>query len=120
MYGSNYVFRPSRHSYVSLPPPQEASSKILTLAHLYTLDHVIQTLYTLHFGFAYWSSPHDGRSVINSQAQKDMIDLAISRGEVAADREGGEALALGLWKQERGTAALVLVAASLIKVRDNV
>jgi hypothetical protein len=97
---------------------QESSSKVLKLAHLYAIDHILQTLYTAHFALEYINAPHDGRRVINSQAQKDLIDLAISRGEISGEGDGEDAarLAQTLWKQERGTAGAVVVLAWLIKV----
>lgn len=100
-------------------PSQENSSRTLRLAHLYLFDHALQTLFTLYFANVYWyGTPHDGRRIINSQAQQDLIDLAISRGEVPAEREYDvQAVAEGLWRQERTTAAICLVGIWLIKVR---
>lgn len=100
---------------------QENTSRTLRLAHLYLFDHLLQTLFTLHFAYIYYyATPHDGRRIINSQAQQDLIDLAISRGEVPAEREYDVKLvAEGLWRQERTTAAVCLVGIWSIKVSDN-
>lgn len=103
---------------LSLSMLQESSSKTLKLAHLYALDHIIQTIYTLKFARHYWyENPHDGERIINSQAQRDLIDLAISRGEVSRDRpEDIAEIAYGLWQREKGFAAFVLFLAWCVKV----
>lgn len=105
------------------PTLQENTSSTLTLAHLYTLDHALSTLFTVHFARAFIHAPHDGRRVANSRAQQDLIDLAVSRGEVrppsgagADDRETAR-VAKVLWEQERMTAGFVLVLTWAVKVR---
>lgn len=97
---------------------QESSSKVLKLSHLYVIDHVIQTFYTLGFARHYWYEvPHDGRRVVNSQAQEDLIRLAVSRGEVSDKMPDNIAeIARGLWEKEEGTARVVLFLSWLIKV----
>ncbi|KAJ9112806.1 hypothetical protein QFC20_002134 [Naganishia adeliensis] len=96
----------------------ESSSKVLKLSHLYIVDHVIQTFYTLGFARHYWYEvPHDGRRVVNSQAQEDLIRLAVSRGEVSDKMPDNIAeIARGLWEKEEGTARVVLFLSWLIKI----
>jgi hypothetical protein len=100
---------------------QESSHKVLKLSHLYLLDHLIQTLYTLGFARHYWYEvPHDGRRVVNSRAQEDLIRLAVSRGEVSDTMPDNIAeIARGLWEKEEGTARVVLFLAWLIKVSSR-
>ena len=97
---------------------QESSSKTLKLAHLYALDHLVQTLYALRFARHQWYEiPHDGARTFNSQAQKDLVDLAISRHEIPAERPSDTArIAHGLWETEKGFTAFVLVMAWFLKV----
>lgn len=97
---------------------QESSSKVLKLCHLYVIDHIIQTVYTLGFARHYWYEvPHDGRRVANSKAQEDLIRLAVLRGEVSDKMPDNIAeIARGLWEKEEGFAMMVLFASWLIKV----
>lgn len=82
---------------------------------------MIQQIFHWAFFYNYWYIlKHDGSRVVNSQAQKDIYDLAISRGEIsppegesAADKA---ALALGIWENEKGYALGVILVGFLIKV----
>lgn len=96
----------------------ESTHKCLKLAHLYALDHVVQTIYALRFARHQWYEiPHDGARSFNSQAQKDLVDLAISRHEIPAERPSNTAeIAHGLWEQEKGFTAFVLILAWLLKI----
>lgn len=102
---------------------QEHSSRVLLLSHLYLLDHLISTLYTVLFAVVWWNYiPHDGHRVLNSAAQKAMVELAKSRGDIAADElamddEDRAAAAALVWGNEKPTAVLVLLACWLVKVR---
>lgn len=91
---------------------------MLKLAHLFALDHIIQTLYATVFAEEQWFGvPHDGARMYNSQAAKDMVDLAISRNEIPAERpENTAAIARDLWEQEKGFTAIVLLFSGLLKV----
>jgi hypothetical protein len=94
---------------------------VLKLCHLYVVDHIIQTVYTLGFARHYWYEvPHDGRRVANSKAQEDLIRLAVSRGEVSDKMPDNIAeIARGLWEKEEGFALMVLFASWLIKVSSR-
>ncbi|KAL7421769.1 hypothetical protein Q5752_003540 [Cryptotrichosporon argae] len=105
----------------------ESTSQSLLVAHLYTLDHAVQSLAHYLFFRHYWYAvPHDGRRVSNSQAQQDLIDLALSRGEIAQAETGGAggvamdelraALAGEIWRQEKGYAVATLLFGWLIKL----
>ncbi|KAJ9098459.1 hypothetical protein QFC19_006326 [Naganishia cerealis] len=95
----------------------ESSAKVLKLTHLYVIDHIVQTIFTLGFARHYWYEvPHDGRRVVNSQAQEDLIRLAVSRGEVSDKMPDNiEEIARGLWEKEEPFAKVVLFLAWAIK-----
>lgn len=106
--------------------PQEAAKPSLLVAHLYALDNIVNSFFHLAFYHSYWYiHRHDGRRVVNSQAQQDLIDLAYSRGEIPnphspADPhtdEVREALALEIWNVEKHYAVWTLLAAFVLKVR---
>lgn len=112
---------PIPESAVTLAVNKESSSRVLKLCHLYVIDHIIQTVYTLGFARYYWYEiPHDGRRVANSKAQEDLIRLAVSRGEVSDKMpEDIAEIARGLWEKEQGFAMMVLFASWLIKVSSR-
>lgn len=82
------------------------------------IDHIIQTIYILGFARHYWYEvPHDGRRVVNSKAQEDLIRLAVSRGEVSDKMPDNIAeIARGLWEKEEPFARVVLFLVWLVKV----
>lgn len=96
---------------------------MLLLSHLYILDHLISTLYTLLFAIVWWVYiPHDGRRVSNSAAQAAMVALAKSRGDIAPaeldmDDEDRALAAAGVWGHEKTFAVAVLLACWVLKVR---
>ncbi|GFZ44125.1 hypothetical protein JCM24511_01846 [Saitozyma sp. JCM 24511] len=104
----------------------ETAAPTLLVSHLYTLDHLLLTLFHYLFFLHYWYSvPHDGRRTANSQAQQDLINLAASRGEIAVPTAGDEAegiddlraaLAGEIWQQEKGYAVGVLLFGWALKV----
>jgi hypothetical protein len=101
---------------------QESAKTTLLVAHLYTLDHAILSLAHYLFQQDYWQQPHDGKRLMTSQAQKDLIDLALSRGEITEVGHGGgaddiiKALAGEIWEKEKGFAIGVLAVGFLVKV----
>lgn len=104
---------------------QESSAPTLLLSHLYSLDHIIVSLFHYIFYLHYWYTvPHDGRRTINSQAQQDLINLALSRGEITEPTgESGQsadelrtALAGEIWERERGFAVWTLLAGWILKI----
>lgn len=98
----------------SPPSAQENAAVALPYAHLFALDHFISTAYTVLFAVVWWVlTPHDGRRIANSEAQKEMQ----GGGAGPYDPSEREALAMGVWTSERGFAAAVLVSGWLLKVR---
>jgi hypothetical protein len=97
---------------------QESTSKTTRFSHLYAIDHVIQTLYALSFARHQWFGvSHDGARGDLSVAQQDLVDLAIRRGEIPAQRPSDTAaIAHGLWEQEKTFIGFVLIVAWLVKV----
>ncbi|WWD17469.1 hypothetical protein CI109_101910 [Kwoniella shandongensis] len=103
----------------------ESAHPTLLLSHLYALDHLIVTIFHYIFYLTYWYSvPHDGRRTINSQAQQDLIDLALSRGEIRQPTEDQSealdelrvALAGEIWEAEKGFAVWTLVIGWFVKI----
>ncbi|KAK1924417.1 Inositolphosphorylceramide synthase subunit Kei1-domain-containing protein [Papiliotrema laurentii] len=103
----------------------ESASTTTTVAHLYTLDHLVQSLFHYLFYLDYWYNvPHDGRRTANSQAQQDLINLAASRGEIidpATQETPGmdelrKALAGDIWRTEKVYAGWTLVFGFFLKV----
>lgn len=66
----------------------------------------------------YVHTPHDGRRVANSEAQKAMMGHIDETMGGMTDQERAEA-AQGVWKSERGFAAAVLIFGWFTKVRQT-
>jgi hypothetical protein len=104
---------------------QENAHKTLQVAHLYTLDHIILQVFHYIFYYTYWFvNAHDGKRVLNSQAQIDILDLAVSRGEVAAPSEApsDDIIAVNartIWDHEKGYALGVVSFGFLLKVSES-
>ncbi|WWC70402.1 uncharacterized protein I206_104352 [Kwoniella pini CBS 10737] len=105
----------------------ESASPTLLLSHLYTLDHILLTIFHYIFYLHYWYVvPHDGRRTANSQAQQDLINLALSRGEItqpSGENDNNEglselraALAGEIWEREKVFAGWTLIAGWLLKI----
>jgi hypothetical protein len=92
---------------------------------LFVLDHLIQSFFHFIFYQHYWYViPHDGRRILNSQAQQDLVDLAVSRGEIPDPASGKDtpgaddvrkALAGEIWSQEKVFAGWTLFFGFLLK-----
>jgi hypothetical protein len=94
---------------------QEIPSSSLLFSHLFFLDHIISTVYTTFFALIwYLYMPHDGRRVANSDAQREMMTAAVIG--TPADEIGRAMAAEGIWQDERGVSALLLLGCWLIKV----
>lgn len=98
----------------------EVAKKSLFVAHLYVIDHAIAWVFHYIFYYAYWYTlKHDGTRVLNSQAQKDIFELALSRGETEpldAGRDKQAQLAHEIWNKEKGYALGVIAVGFLLKV----
>ncbi|KAL7009873.1 hypothetical protein EMMF5_000781 [Cystobasidiomycetes sp. EMM_F5] len=101
---------------------QEHPDKVLAYAHIYLADHIVSTLYTVYFGVNWYVyTPHDGRRVANSEAQKEILE-----GHAAAGGPGNHATvedsqerarqALAVWRDERAFSTFVLLAGWLLKI----
>ena len=92
---------------------QENPANSLFYAHLYGLDHVVSTLYTIYFGVQWYIyNPHDGQRVANSAAQKAMKDF-VHTGESESETARK---ALAVWRDERGFSTAVLILGWFLKV----
>ncbi|GAA6020542.1 hypothetical protein JCM11491_000789 [Sporobolomyces phaffii] len=93
---------------------EENGPKSLIYAHLFALDHLVGTLYTSLFAAIwYLYTPHDGRRIANSDAQKAMMGSNTGTG---LDDAGRVEAAMGVWKSERGFSGAVLVIGWMLKV----
>lgn len=93
---------------------QENGPKSLIYAHLFALDHLVGTLYTSLFAAIwYLYTPHDGRRIANSDAQKAMMGNNTGTG---LDDAGRVEAAMGVWKSERGFSGAVLLIGWMLKV----
>jgi inositol phosphorylceramide synthase regulatory subunit len=92
---------------------QEDGNRTMLYAHLYALDHLLATSWTVFFAVVWWFFvPHDGRRVANSDAQKDMMD----GDAVPLNPEERVAAAQAVWRSERGFSAAVLISGWFLKV----
>ncbi|KAL7413676.1 Inositolphosphorylceramide synthase subunit Kei1-domain-containing protein [Mrakia frigida] len=98
----------------------EQTTKLFTFCHFYAVDHLLNTFYTLVFAIDWWCYvPHDGKHVANSDAQRDMVALAKSRGEIGGEEisvEERTRIAMQMWKKEKVFAIFVLVGCWVVKV----
>jgi hypothetical protein len=66
-------------------------------------------------------TPHDGRRQANSDAQKKMMEAGPAGGNstvpILTDAQREEA-AMTIWNQEKGTAAGIIIASWVFKVRN--
>ena len=98
---------------------QEDPDKTLIVAHIYLMDHIISTLWTVFFGVAWWSfTAHDGKRISNSPAQEEVATGGASYGHhppILSETQRADA-ALELWNEEKNFAAGIIFAGWLIKV----
>lgn len=96
---------------------REDPKRVLYFAHMFFLDHLFSTVWTVFFAVMWWVYiPHDGRRVANSDAQREMMGGASgSEGHNMTESER-TAAALGIWNKEKGFAAMVLILGWLIKI----
>lgn len=89
---------------------------------------MIQQVFHYLFFYNYWYiQKHEGQRDLNSQAQKDIFELAVSRGEVSAsDANPSEAdaqlrasQAMQIWNHEKGYALGVILVGFLFKVSTS-
>ncbi|GAA6059762.1 hypothetical protein JCM10212_001970 [Sporobolomyces blumeae] len=93
---------------------EENGPKSLVYAHLFAIDHLVGTLYTSLFAAIwYLYTPHDGRRIANSDAQKAMMGNNTGTG---LDDVGRVEAAMGVWQSERGFSGAVLVIGWMLKV----
>lgn len=98
---------------------QENAEKATLTAHIYLLDHLVSTLWTAFFGVSWWIyTPHDGKRVINSDAQVELSTGGAAAGHhPAAISDAQRAIsALQLWNKEKAFAAMLIIGGWLLKV----
>ncbi|EIW79043.1 DUF1753-domain-containing protein [Coniophora puteana RWD-64-598 SS2] len=97
---------------------EENAIHTLYFAHLYFVDHVLSTAWTVFFAVGWWvHTPHDGRRTANSQAQEDIRAGAPAAAHNLNLTDAQRAAAANvLWHEEKGTAALVIVVSWVVKI----
>ena len=99
-----------------LPSRQENAQQSLYFAHLFFVDHMFSTGWTLFFAVVWWAyTPHDGRRVANSAAQ-EAIRLGAGVNHTMTEAQLAAAANI-LWHEEKGVAAAVIVLSWFAKVR---
>ncbi|EJD43780.1 DUF1753-domain-containing protein [Auricularia subglabra TFB-10046 SS5] len=93
----------------------EDKKKTLYFAHMFLLDHLVSTTWTVFFGVRWWVyNPHDGRRQANSKAQQQLMQLA-NVTQPLNDAELAQA-AMQIWNKEKGFAMAVLIIGWLVKI----
>jgi len=94
---------------------EENAQQTLYFAHLFFVDHMFSTAWTLFFAVVWWAyTPHDGRRVANSAAQ-EAIRLGAGVNHTMTDVQLAAAANI-LWHEEKGVAATVIVLSWLAKI----
>jgi len=94
---------------------EENAQQTLYFAHLFFVDHVFSTAWTLFFAVGWWVyTPHDGQHVANSEAQ-EAIRVGAGVNHTLTDAQLAIAANI-LWHEEKGVAAAVIVLSWLAKI----
>ncbi|KAI6001251.1 Inositolphosphorylceramide synthase subunit Kei1-domain-containing protein [Pisolithus albus] len=94
---------------------EENPKHTLYFSHLFFLDHVLSTIWTLFFAVVWWVyTPHDGRRQANSPAQEAIRESA-NVSHPMTDAQLAAAANI-LWHEEKGTAVAVIVLSWLAKI----
>ncbi|KAG8215048.1 Inositolphosphorylceramide synthase subunit Kei1-domain-containing protein [Butyriboletus roseoflavus] len=94
---------------------EENAQQTLYFAHLFFVDHMFSTAWTLFFAVAWWVyTPHDGRQVANSAAQ-EAIRLGAGVNQTMTEAQLAAAANI-LWNEEKGVAATVIVLSWFAKI----
>ncbi|QRV88768.1 inositol phosphorylceramide synthase subunit Kei1 [Ceratobasidium sp. AG-Ba] len=92
----------------------EDAKRTFYFAHIFVADHLLGTIWTVFFAVLWWVyNPHDGEKVVNSAAQEAM---AGAHGNTTLSHEDRVKAAQLIWNQEKGLAAMVLIAGWLSKL----
>lgn len=92
----------------------EDAKRTFYFAHIFVADHLLGTIWTVFFAVLWWIyNPHDGEKVVNSAAQEAM---AGAHGNTTMSHAERVAAAQLIWNQEKGLAAVFLVAGWISKV----
>ncbi|KAG8729077.1 hypothetical protein FRC12_021274, partial [Ceratobasidium sp. 428] len=92
----------------------EDAKRTFYFAHIFVADHLLGTIWTVFFAVLWWVyNPHDGEKVVNSAAQEAM---AGAHGNTTISHGDRVAAAQLIWNQEKGLAAMVLIAGWISKI----
>ncbi|KAJ3517763.1 hypothetical protein NLJ89_g310 [Agrocybe chaxingu] len=91
----------------------EDAKKTFYFAHLFFIDHIFSTSWTLFFALDWWLwQPHDGRRQANSAAQQAMME----HGNSTMTDEQRKKAAMAIWNHEKGLAAAVIIVSWVFKI----
>ncbi|KZV92367.1 DUF1753-domain-containing protein, partial [Exidia glandulosa HHB12029] len=93
----------------------EDPKRTLYFAHIFLLDHLLSTTWTVFFGVLWWVyTPHDGKRQANSKAQQDLAKLA--NVSMPLTDEEREIAAMQIWNKEKGFAMTLIIVGWLAKI----
>jgi len=93
----------------------ENQKEVFYFAHAFICDHLLSTLWLAYFSVNWWVyTVHDGERVVNSDAQKELIEGAIDIPVLSADER--HRIAQELWDTEKGHAAAVIIIGWILKI----
>lgn len=95
---------------------REDPKHTLYFAHLYSLDHIISTSWTIFFFITYYyHTAHDGARQANSEAQLEIIKMTPVYNQTYTEEERTQA-AGEIWRKEKGMAIGIIVGSWACKV----
>ncbi|KAI0630830.1 DUF1753-domain-containing protein [Trametes polyzona] len=93
---------------------QEDAKQTLYFAHLFFADHILSTAWLVFFGVLWWFyTPHDGRVIANSDAQKEVMESGAGHNMTDEERA---AAAMTIWNAEKGVASAMIIIGWIAKI----
>ncbi|KAG8996650.1 hypothetical protein FRB94_008147 [Tulasnella sp. JGI-2019a] len=94
---------------------EESPSKSLMTAHIFLVDHLLSTIWTVLLAIDWWVyNLHDGQRPPLSQVQQDIIDVGPGKPPVLTPEEL-KAAVQQVWNKEKGSAATIMILGWLVK-----
>jgi len=93
----------------------ENPKDVFYFAHAFVVDHLLSTFWLAYFSLNWWLyTEHNGERNVNSEAQKQLIDVAIDIPDLLPEER--HQIALKLWNTEKGHAAAVIIIGWILKI----
>jgi len=93
----------------------ENPKDVFYFAHAFICDHLLSSLWLAFFSINWWVyTEHNGERAINSEAQKELIDVAIDIPDLTPDER--HRIAQELWNTEKGHAAAFIIIGWILKI----